>query len=359
MTLRRQAVKCQRFILAIVLLWLSCGPALAMPREISRIPGHPRLSIGWNPNLETVFLLALLGSSELPAAATPLQRQAWRDFSRYRGSLAAQTAYRLLQDSWETFVYLPLAHAPLPQAQPFPGQISQCRPWQKFWAEVRDFYVQARIGSWLTQHQRVYQLGLVQALAALPEQDLLGLQETYHRRRFSQYKVLISQFLPSSAQSQGAWGSTLKLLPDTGIAYEMVGPVQDMNHHWTFGDRENMIYLMLRDFGHAFCDDIVAGSQAENLSGAGATLQTQRWQRQALVHAVHARLVLQLYGPEAYERHLQSEERQGLGLIRQVAEQLQIYEQNPERYPAFADFYGQLLPTLKSVAELQFSAGVY
>ena len=293
-------------ILALLTALLTLTPAVA---------DAARLQIAWNPGLEALALQALLARQD-DEGLTTLQRQARADFAGFgRHPLISGSALS------EANIRHVLTPERLAQATAF-----------------ADFIQSTRLGDWLERHRADYELARRQLLGALPHQDLLAVQEAWHRRSFGNYAVFFSPLLPIGTHK----GLTLLSADGQLLPIQVLGPVLDPDGKATFADGENLIYLMLREFGHAFCDPVVASF------AAGPELALNQ---ELLVRAVHARLVLQLYGPEAYERHLQREAAQGYGPIRRFAARLEDYERNPARYPSLTAFYPELVKALAEAGE--------
>lgn len=299
----------------------------------ARAEARPRVQIGWRPELETLLLAELLGQP-MGGEFSGLQAQALRELGKDQ-PVVALTARLQRHGLTETAL---VAYV-LRFSEPCTGGRALAQapaPILQWWRALRAF--EALTGPWLKKHANVYQKAQLELNQALPAEDLLGMQERWQRRRFDAYRVYFSPLLGFGAQILGSQG-----LDQGQVAYALIGPVQGMDGRGTFSDGEKLFYLLLRDFGHAFSDP-VADELAVRLYPAYEAVPL----RELLARAVGARLMRRLYGPDAYEHHLQGEERQGYALVRPLAEKLSDYEQDAHSYRSLADFADQLEPVFGS-----------
>lgn len=249
----------------------------------------PRLELATDARLEAEALAVLLAAP--PAEPTPLQREALNQLRALRQLPAVQLTRQALAAGEQP--------AELARVSLRPDG-----PWRLALNELA-----SAAQPWLQQHQASYAQARQELLRDF-DVTPLALQEAWHRRRFRSYRLYYSPLRPIGEQFQLSLGQQNLVV---------IGPVLDSDGQATFADSERLFYLQLREFGHGFCDPV-----ADRLSPTPSAAL-----REQLVRAVAARLLRRLYGPEAYERHLQGEARQGFGAVRRWADGLADYEALP------------------------------
>lgn len=328
----------------LLLIFLSLMPSIQAKTQAetaalqAQATQETRLSFSWRENLETLALAALLARPELASAA--YQQQLLQEFKPFENLPAVLQLREWLASGLqlEQLSTLALVFEPLSQGKKAAGprlqlsgelleqiSASQLKAW---WAELQDFYRQSKLAEWLQKHRFDYQLAQTQLQRSLPRQDLLALQEAYHRRSFASYEIVYSLLLPSGARYS-------QVLKSGNQAYLLLGPLLDVDNRWTFADGENLIDAMLRDFGQAFCQPVLEANRAQVLMALAERpdwakqLNGEGWlrlQQTLLVYAIQGRLILKLYGPEAYEQYLQAAEAEQYPEVRPIAEALADYE---------------------------------
>lgn len=313
-------------ILACWLSWVFCLPSLAGAPGASP---SARCQISWNPDLETLLLAELLAQPPR-VKLTGLKAQARRELGGKHRAVDLTVALKQQgRSEAELVAYLLHFSEPSePASAEIAGASNAMRQW---WSALREF--EAVTLPWLKKHGAAYKKAQTELEKALPAEDLLSMQEAWQRRRFDAYRIYFSPLLGFGEQRLGSLN-----LNGHSIAYALIGPVQGSDGDATFADSEKLFYLLLRDFGHAFSDS-VADAISVRLGRKSQVSEI----RELLARAVGARLMRQLYGPDAYEHHLQGEERQGYALVRPLAEKLADYERDAT-YQSLADFADRLEP---------------
>lgn len=153
----------------------------------------------------------------------------------------------------------------------------------------------------------------------------------------------------------GGYGATI-IDPERGpIVYEVVRENGASNREPEFPAGRNLQVLALHEWGHAYVNPSLDAlntrlAELEPLyTRVRRTMARQAYGNrntffnEQVLRALTALAELDLYGREAYDRAIASNEARGFYLTRFTVEQLQYYAAHRDQYPRFTDFAPYLL----------------
>lgn len=222
-----------------------------------------------------------------------------------------------------------------------------------YWEKVKDFYKVSSFGAYWEKENPRYAGFVSELYAVMPATDVVRLHEDYHANRsFSSFTVVAS---PLTLPSGGNYGLSVKSFGGDTAIYN----IMSASRRGGFGNAENAEMLSLHEFGHSFCNPVVAKYYGEaakyaflrrGLSGRidPAYGDWRSVMNELLVRAVHARLVLKLKGEAAARDFLWTErEHEGFAFIDDWYGLLAGYEADRTKYRTLYDIYPGLLASLE------------
>lgn len=328
-----------------------------------------KLKVGINPNRELMYTIlhlsayaaTLRGGSTHPIAAAALAKLG--GFSGHPAVAELEAAGRLNWKKgfcYDAFSEFPGYFSALPEGrrihdydEDFLARVLRGMSRQEkikyldsYWEQVMDFYRVSGYEDFFRANADLYKSYVDSVYARLPASDPAKLHEDYHGiRDFENFYVVPSPLnLPPGGSFGGRTGKSI---------FNFMG--------YGYDDASAVKFLILHEFGHAFCNPAVtprlpeAMTYADLMQGIAAEMGAQAYSGwntvmyELLVRSVHARLTLKTEGPEAAELFLLREEREHkFVFIRDFYDLLAVYESDRAAYPTLADFYPRLLETLKN-----------
>lgn len=234
-----------------------------------------------------------------------------------------------------------------------------------YWEKVKDFYKASSFGAYWEKERPKYAGFVADLYAALPEADIVKLHEDYHGEHgFASFTAIPS---PLALPSGGNYGPSVKGLDGLTRVYNIMSTSRRQGGGPDFRGVKNAELMALHEFGHPFCNPVVAKYSAE-LARYSFLLRGLRgkvddaysdWtavMNELLVRSVHGRLLLKLRGEAAAKDYLENERgHEGFIFIYDWDRLLGEYEADRAKYPALYDFYPRLAAELEDwgVYELQ------
>ena len=225
-----------------------------------------------------------------------------------------------------------------------------------YWEKVKDFHKASSFAGYWEKMRGRYAGFAADLYAALPRADLVGMQEAYHGYSSFDGAVMIAS--PLTLTSGGNYGLTVRDRDGAATIYSILSAARRPGGGSDFKSAVNAEQMALHEFGHPFCNPVVARhyAAARRYAFLRAGLRGKvdaaygDWRsvmNELLVRAVHARLLLKLRGEAAAADFLKAEsERAGFIFIEDWYRLLGGYEADRAKYPTLDEFYPRLLAAL-------------
>jgi hypothetical protein len=228
---------------------------------------------------------------------------------------------------------------------------------KQYVAALRKFAGDAEFTEFFRAHQEYYQ-----SITALPEKSIqdgnyIELLEEYYGAQQPGYFVIFAPLLKSIAFGPRVYWDNGALEP-----YCIFPSVGIENGLITFKEGKALQNRILHEFGHSFVNPLVDRHQ-EELSHYTFLMQDIQYKTKAnygiewnvcvyehVVRAVTTRLTRLEFGEEAGEQEMLAHEQQGFIYIRDICDKLMEYEQSRNIYPAFVDFFSEIVNMFKELS---------
>lgn len=185
--------------------------------------------------------------------------------------------------------------------------------------------------------------------------NYIKILENYYGKKKHSYNII-----PAPLFHSGGYGA--KVLNDTDEdIYNITGPKNYSKGNLTFGDKDDILYILLHEFSHSFINDITEkySAQINNSKSLFEPIKEKmmlqgysNWQscvNEHLVRAVVARITLQLMGEFYKELIIKNEISNGFIYISKLDLLLSEYENNRNQYPNFESFYPRIIELFNSL----------
>lgn len=187
--------------------------------------------------------------------------------------------------------------------------------------------------------------------------DQIVLETYFGMKQFTFHVILVPLF------HDGGFGIRIRRKNDLSDIYSIIGPSGiNPQRQPTFGDYANLRYLVWHEFSHSFVNPLTEKylrevnqyqSLYQPLDKEMIKLAYGNWPgmvSELIVRAITIRLATRELGEEAGQICLTEERQRGFSYIQMLVDRLKHYESQRDRYPAFKDFYLELI---KAFAEVE------
>jgi len=185
--------------------------------------------------------------------------------------------------------------------------------------------------------------------------NYIKILEDYYGEKKHSYNII-----PAPLFHSGGYGPKVSNGNEEDI-YNIIGPHNYSSGNLSFGDKEDILYILLHEFSHSFINDVTEKYSAEINNSKKLyepikdKMQTQgynNWQtcvNEHLVRTVVARLTLQLSGESYKNLIINKEINNGFIYILKLDSLFEDYENNRVKYPDFKSFYPRIIELFNSL----------
>lgn len=287
-------------------------------------------------------------------------------FSNYRNHIAIQKCQALINSgfTYDAPVAFILYHGN-------PPELNQLVPYSNyliiraggesnlkdFAEKLRSFAIETNFMKFFESKRKFYNHLQNEIIRNLDNVNYTNLLENYFGEKKHSYNII-----PAPLFHAGGYGA--KVLNDgKEDIYNITGPKNYLNGNLTFGNKEDILYILLHEFSHSFINYITEKYSTEINNSKSLyepikeKMQLQgynNWQscvNEHLVRTVVARIVLQLMGESSKNSIINKEINNGFIYILKLDSLLSEYENNRNKYPTFESFYPKIIELFNSLIE--------
>lgn len=227
---------------------------------------------------------------------------------------------------------------------------------EQFIVALRDFAKESLFMDFYRAHSTFYATILEPMVSQLSEVDDVAILEQYLGMQQHSYTLILAPLFSGNS----AYGACICRADGQFDLYGIAGAAgMDEKHHPVFDEPAHMRSLLWHEFAHAFVNPLTeqhldAVNQYQALFGTVAERMTQygygSWEitvNEHIVRAVTVRLKTLVFGESEGQASLEQELAWGFRFTGRIVECLKQYETQRTRFPAFRDFYLELINVLQ------------
>jgi hypothetical protein len=350
----------------------------------------PRLSVTWNPNVETYFILERLAverlghygyiTKETDNAHQPMVKAGFEAFKSYKDSAISIKTAALLDTLRKIHIFNDRILEVLLYTRPFPdtgyryplnriqhytdssGGIALIQP---FIREMQQFFVSAHVGEFLERNRHFYEGAVKEVVKDIPA-GIDQYMERYYGEIVPSFTVLINPTMPIAPVEGDFRGIGPGVVTDKGklpfmimSSSIMLPPQPTVNDYKKFGfdNPDHTIFLTVHEFGHTFVNPHITPYLSliekynqlftDSLKKVMEPQDIYSWHTCVIEHLVRlGEIRIAEYMKDTVRAA--SLRKMHIGGYRFVflpamEKKIKIYERNRSRYPAFKDFLPELL----------------
>ena len=253
---------------------------------------------------------------------------------------------------------------------------------EKFIQELRDFARKTNFTSFFESHKGTYSKLVSDTYGKMQGVDFISTLENYYGMKQLSYNIILAPlfhpggFGPRIDPERGSspvlnFFKSLQYLifnKWSGKIYEIYnicGPTGVENGIPSFGTQEGFRQLAWHEFGHSFVNPLSESLKNRiKISEYSSLFMPIRekmekegysnWEtcvNEHIVRAVTARLTFLQFGKQAGEDELRDQKSNGFVYIEPLCKELEEYEVQRDKYPAFADFFPELLSVFGEISK--------
>lgn len=384
----------------------ACILLLSLP-AFSQQP--PRLSVTWNPNVETYFILeriavARLGNygyitKDMDNAHQPMVKAGFETFGAYKDSAIGIKAAALLDTLRKIHIFNDLIleallytrpfpdtgyRYPLTQIQNYPNGDTALRLIKPFFRDMQAFFVSAHVGEFLERNRPFYEGAVKEVSKDIPP-GIDRYMERYYGEKVPSFTVIVNPTMPMAPVEGDFRGVGPSVVTDKGkipfmimSSSIMLPPQPTISQYTKFGfdNPAHTVFLTVHEFGHSFVNPHLTPYQemiekynvlfTDSLKKVMNAQDIYSWYSCVVEHIVRlGEIRIAEYMKDT--ARAQSLRKLHIGsynfvFIPAMEEKMKIYERHRRQYPTFNDFLPELLKvfndfTPKQVNQLVKTSG--
>ena len=375
--------------LFLLVFTISCG-------EKKQIESARSLNITIDPRIELLAVVQFLsGYGERTGLITRYDFPYKADVSEYFSAYKNHPAVKLFEEmSVSGFSFdappdamLHLSNPPeltlqVPFTQNLKRRAGGQERLEKFIQELRDFAQKTNFTSFFEAHKGTYSKLVSDTYGKMQGVDFISTLENYYGMKQLSYNIILAPlfhpggFVPRIDREGGSnpifnFIKSLQYLifnQWSGKSYEIYnicGPTGVENGIPSFGTQEGFRQLAWHEFGHSFVNPLSESLKNRiKISEYSSLFMPIRekmekegysnWEtcvNEHIVRAITARLTFIHFGKQAGEDELRDQKSRGFVYIDPLCKKLEEYEIRRDKYPAFADFFQELLKVFEEITK--------
>ncbi|MCJ7459755.1 MAG: DUF4932 domain-containing protein [candidate division Zixibacteria bacterium] len=253
---------------------------------------------------------------------------------------------------------------------------------EKFIQELRDFAQKTNFTSFFEAHKGTYSKLVSDTYGKMQGVDFIATLENYYGMKQLRYNIILAPlFHPGGfgprIDREGGSNPIFNFIKSlqylifnqwSGKSYEIYnicGPTGVENGIPSFGTQEGFRQLAWHEFGHSFVNPLSESLKNRiKISEYSSLFMPIRekmekegysnWEtcvNEHIVRAITARLTFIHFGKQAGEDELRDQKSRGFVYIDPLCKKLEEYEIRRDKYPAFADFFQELLKVFEEITK--------
>ena len=225
---------------------------------------------------------------------------------------------------------------------------------QDFYEALSDFMKISKFRAFYESNMPLYQKCVDDTVKVLEGEDYIADIENYYGIKQNTYNIILTPLF-----HEGGFGP--RVLNENGgyDIYNIMGPVGMEDIMPVFSSKEELRYLIWHEFGHSFVNPVTNKNLKrvnkykalmEPIQEAMTNQAYPDWPtcvNEHIVRANTARLTKTELGEEAYKQIIKREKGRGFIYIEALANKMEEYELNREKYKDFEAFYPEILKVFK------------
>jgi hypothetical protein len=233
----------------------------------------------------------------------------------------------------------------------------------QFIAALRDFANASHFMNFYQAHSAFYEAIVKETAALLSGDHDLAVLENYYGMKQHSYTLILAPLF-----SSGGYGPRIYRENDLFDIYSITGP-SEMNaqNQPTFRGSENLRFLIWHEFAHSFVNPLTERYLREvNQYQALYQMNEEQmknygysnWEitvNEHIVRAVTVRMAARELGEAEGRASLEQELEWGFAYTDLLVERLKRYEEQRDRFPAFRDYYPELIKGFAEAEPVQSS----
>lgn len=237
---------------------------------------------------------------------------------------------------------------------------------EDFFDSLQNFAVKSHFEDFYNEHRELYEAMVSRVYENLGDMDLIKDLEDYYHIQKDEYNIILSPLLHG-----GGYGPQVETADGKTKIYGILGPNHIDNDGIPVFSTEFIQSLVWHEFSHSFInpltekywsDIIKYNSLFKPISSQMSAMAYGNWEtcvNEHIVRAVTARLTYLQIGEDEGNSVIRNERINGFAYIEPLCERLELYEQNPDKWSSFEDFYPELISVFKELSESNLGEDFY
>ena len=219
----------------------------------------------------------------------------------------------------------------------------------EFFEAMREFYRESDFQKFFDEHAELYDACAIDTRDRMAGISIATLEDYYGLRKHD-YRIVLAPLL-----HPGGFGPQIALPDDSLDIFSVNGPQGAVDGRPTFGDEDDLRYLVWHEFSHSFLNPLAERNpgiieRTKSLHAPLAAAMKRQaygdWEtcvKEHLVRAATVRFAFRELGEDAGNAALEHEKSRGFVYVEALADRLKQYEQQRDEYKTIDDFAPQLL----------------
>lgn len=234
----------------------------------------------------------------------------------------------------------------------------------EFTDKLYDFGADTRFYKFYNSHKDFYQAVVDKNAEALKAIDYVKLLEQYYGTKYNSYNVILSPI------NMGYYGASVQNADGNSDLYCTIGDFSIENDTPVFRDNKSAGVNISFIFSSFFTRPLVEQNREEIYKYSDLFIPIYENMKQSysswdscagehILLAAVARINYQMGGKEDYDRTIRLAKENSFFYTEALAEKLQEYEQNRDKYKTFESFFPELLKVFKELNEKDLGKDFY
>ncbi|WP_139902041.1 DUF4932 domain-containing protein [Clostridium thermarum] len=232
------------------------------------------------------------------------------------------------------------------------------KEFEKFISQLREFAIESSFDKFYNDNKEVYKNILEKNAKLLEGTSYINDIEKYYNLKNNSYNIILAPIF-----HPGGFGPKVKSENGSHDVYSIQGPMFVQDNIPMFGDKDNFMYLVWHEFSHSFVNTLTEENINEvnkyiklfdplaDVMGKQAYNTWEVCVNEHIVRAVTSRLIYIHQGKDKYESAIAYEKSKGFIYVEDLANKLEEFERNKDKYKDFKEFYPELIEVFKVLSE--------